>query len=88
MPQTCRDAHWPWLGHVRLIYHSSNHLNVPRASQAAEGAADTTVTQKVYFDVAVGGQPAGRIVIGLYGNAVPKTVANFVGLGRCCAVLS
>jgi hypothetical protein len=39
---------------------------------------------QVYFDVSVGGQPAGRIVLGLYGNEVPKTVANFVGLGERC----
>lgn len=35
---------------------------------------------QVYFDITVGGEPAGRVVLGLYGNAVPKTVANFVAL--------
>eukprot|EP00199_Chlamydomonas_sp_CCMP681_P005741 CAMPEP_0119106842 /NCGR_PEP_ID=MMETSP1180-20130426/6353_1 /TAXON_ID=3052 ORGANISM="Chlamydomonas cf sp, Strain CCMP681" /NCGR_SAMPLE_ID=MMETSP1180 /ASSEMBLY_ACC=CAM_ASM_000741 /LENGTH=250 /DNA_ID=CAMNT_0007092235 /DNA_START=13 /DNA_END=765 /DNA_ORIENTATION=+ len=40
----------------------------------------TKVTQRVFMDITVGDQPAGRIVFGLYGNAVPKTVENFVGL--------
>ncbi|EKX48983.1 hypothetical protein GUITHDRAFT_68153 [Guillardia theta CCMP2712] len=39
--------------------------------------ADTTVTQRCFFDVTIGGEPAGRIVMGLYGQQVPKTVNNF-----------
>ncbi|KAJ7365828.1 hypothetical protein OS493_002549 [Desmophyllum pertusum] len=41
---------------------------------------DVTVTRKVFFDVSVGGQPLGRIVLGLFGNTAPKTVTNFVSL--------
>lgn len=38
------------------------------------------VTSKVYMDIAIAQQPAGRIVLGLFGNVVPKTAANFQAL--------
>jgi Cyclophilin type peptidyl-prolyl cis-trans isomerase/CLD len=40
------------------------------------------ITTRVFLDVSVDGHEAGRIVIGLYGNVVPKTVANFEALCR------
>merc|ERR1712146_699440 len=46
---------------------------VPMAEAAPE------ITNKVYFDIEIGGQAMGRITMGLYGKAVPKT-ENFRAL--------
>jgi len=35
------------------------------------------ITDKVFFDITIDGEPAGRIVMGLYGKTVPKTAENF-----------
>lgn len=45
--------------------------------QGLFGKTDAEVTDTVYFDIAIDGEPAGRIEMGLYGATVPKTVENF-----------
>ena len=49
-------------------------------AQAAEATKGPKITNKVYFDITIGDEPAGRIVMGLYGKTVPKTAENFRAL--------
>uniref|UniRef100_A0A3B4B2Z7 Peptidyl-prolyl cis-trans isomerase n=1 Tax=Periophthalmus magnuspinnatus TaxID=409849 RepID=A0A3B4B2Z7_9GOBI len=37
-------------------------------------------TPQVYFDMKIGEDEVGRIVIGVFGKTVPKTAANFIAL--------
>ncbi|AAS52007.1 ADR087Cp [Eremothecium gossypii ATCC 10895] len=41
-----------------------------------------TERQKTYFDLSIGGKPAGRVVFEVYSDVTPKTAENFV---RLCA---
>ena len=43
-------------------------------------APSTAITSKVFMDLSIGGEPIGRVVLGLYGDVVPKTVKNFEAL--------
>jgi peptidyl-prolyl cis-trans isomerase B (cyclophilin B) len=36
----------------------------------------------VWFDIKIGDEDAGRIVIGLFGKTVPKTAKNFMELAQ------
>lgn len=38
----------------------------------------------MYFDITIGGRPAGRIVMQLYNDIVPKTAENFRMYPRVC----
>merc|ERR550519_3335158 len=49
---------------------------------AADKPKGPKVTEKVFFDMTIGGEKAGRIEIGLFGKSVPKTVKNFASLAK------
>merc|ERR1712199_43502 len=55
-------------------------LLVAVAVMTITAEAEPEVTKKVYFDIEMGGKPAGKIVMGLFGKAVPKTAENFRAL--------
>lgn len=66
-------------------YHStSNFGEGEQTGQARQFASYNTnnylVTKGVHFIIYYGQQSMGRILIGLFGNTVPKTVANFAAL--------
>ncbi len=46
----------------------------------AQDVSTANVTHTVYFDLEIGGQPAGRVKIGLFGDVVPETAENFRAL--------
>ena len=92
-PGTTNKASSSPLWHVATLaavgltfYAGSSALNSESWSTqdgTQEGGAvapQAEVTSRVFFDVVINDRPAGRIVIGLHGNVVPKTVKNFEAL--------
>ena len=64
---------------ITCIYRAEAAEVETKPEQSKEHAR---VTDKVYFDLTLDGQAAGRVVIGLYGDVVPRTNLNFQSLGR------
>ncbi|KAI5003936.1 hypothetical protein ZWY2020_031179 [Hordeum vulgare] len=51
-----------------------------RAQEASACIDGLPVTAKAFLDVSIGGEPAGRITVGLFGDAAPAGAARFLSL--------
>ncbi|KAL5004235.1 hypothetical protein ScPMuIL_017691 [Solemya velum] len=67
------------MGRAKVLLFLALPLAVLCADEPPKGPK---VTDKVFFDIEIGGEKAGRIVIGLFGKTVPKTAANFKSLAE------
>ncbi|KAG5064944.1 hypothetical protein AAZX31_04G003900 [Glycine max] len=55
-------------------------LALSGSKRVEEKEEELEITDRVFLDVDIDGQRLGRILIGLYGKVVPKTVENFRAL--------
>lgn len=67
-------------GQNRKIMKRLLTIIVLMAAASTIEAETFTVTDHVYLDIMIDNHPAGRIVIGLFGDIAPKTVKNFITL--------
>ncbi|CAL1594883.1 unnamed protein product [Knipowitschia caucasica] len=65
---------------LALVAGAVVFLLFPGGSEADDKKKGPKVTAKVYFDMKVGDEKLGRIVIGVFGKTVPKTAENFIAL--------
>jgi peptidylprolyl isomerase len=62
---------------LRLLMLTCCFLCFANVGFGQESPSKGKVTTKVFFDVTIGQEDAGRIVMGLFGDDVPKTTENF-----------
>jgi len=62
-----------------LLYLVVSHSGLAESTEAKKGPK---VTDKVWFDIELGGEKIGRITVGLFGKTVPKTAKNFAELAK------
>ncbi|XP_067630182.1 peptidyl-prolyl cis-trans isomerase 5 [Eurosta solidaginis] len=66
-----------------FILAVASGIAIAEVGQGGQGQGQgPKVTDIVFFDITIGGEPAGRIEIGLFGATVNKTAINFRELAR------
>ncbi|KAJ4850608.1 hypothetical protein Tsubulata_024338 [Turnera subulata] len=65
---------------VLIIFFVIVFTNSPLQVEEKEVEEEYEITHRVFLDVDIEEQRLGRIIIGLYGKVVPKTVENFRAL--------
>ncbi|KAF9088811.1 Peptidyl-prolyl cis-trans isomerase B [Mortierella sp. AD031] len=65
-----------------MVFKRTLAYVVAAIALAVTAQAGPVVTNKVYFDIKQGDHNLGRVVIGLFGNDVPKTTKNFLELAK------
>ena len=63
-----------------LVFGSCFFVSTSEVEAQNSDPAKAKVTHKVFLDIQIGREDAGRIEIGLFGDVVPKTVENFRAL--------
>ena len=66
--------------HIIKVFSFSLALLLTTATSFSAPVKDAKVTKKVFFEISIDGKKAGKVVFGLFGEAVPKTVENFRAL--------
>lgn len=65
-------------------YDAPGRASVSCVSRCCDTGCDTTAPHtpcdQVYMDMTIGGEPAGRLIIGLFGATVPRAADNFRAL--------
>jgi len=64
-------------GTVRSVSTTTELPMIGGLFQGLFGKTDAEVTDTVFFDISIDGEPAGRIEMGLFGSTTPKTCDNF-----------
>ena len=83
---TCQFHGAGWIGHTRPQPYMHAHSQEKSDSAKADTIAQRKAYEWVYFDVSIGGDAAGRIMMGLRKDKVPKTSENFRAL--CTGVVT